>query len=148
MRPSHTRTIALLALVALTAALTGCSVYDQVFGTGSSSRTILTAQSISLRSDHPANAADPTGAAVIGSNETIRFTAIGTFSVNGSATLTTNDCSSGVVWTSSNPAVAIPGADGRVMAHGTSGVTSITATSPALGTIPPLTSNSITLTIQ
>src|SRR4051812_17700424 len=148
MRPRILRRIGLLALVTSTTALTGCAVYDDVFGTGGSKRTILTAQSISLRSDHPANPSDPTGPAVIGSNETIRFTAIGTFTVNGTATLTTNDCSAGVVWTSSSRAVALPGADGRIMAHGTAGTASITATSPAVGEIPAITSNSITLTIQ
>lgn len=148
MRPPMTRRIALLALLASTAALTGCAVYDDVFGTGSSKRTILTAQSISLSSDHPASAGDPTGPAVIGSNDTIRFTTLGTFTVNGTATLTTNDCTAGVVWTSSNPSLALPGADGRVMAHGSAGTALITATSPALGTIPALTSNSISLTIQ
>ena len=139
----------LLAVTFSAVTLAGCSTFDDLLGINSSSKTIiLTPKSISLRSDSPANAADPTGAAVIGSAGTVRFTVIGTFSVNASATLQTNDVSAGVVWQSTNPTLALPGADGRVVGHGSAGVASITATSPAHGDIPALTSNSISLTIQ
>lgn len=149
MRPSLPRKITLLALAASLVAAVGCTSINDLLGTGGgSTRKVLTLQSISLRSDQPANPADPTGPATISSNGSVRFSAIGTFLVGGTLTLQTNDVSAGVVWTSSNPELALPGADGRVVAHGSAGTASITATSPALGTIPAITSNSITLTIQ
>lgn len=144
------RRVALLALATgLLAVTAACSDLDNLLGINQGSKAVLLKiQSISLRSDHPANAAAPTGPAVIGSNDIIRFQAIGTFLIVGTMNLQTNDVSGGVIWTSSAPTVAIPGADGRVAAHGTSGTALITATSPAIGDIPALSSNSISLTIQ
>src|SRR4051812_36452035 len=115
------RALLLSAIVPAFAALSGCSLYDRIFGIGGSTR-LLQIQSISLLSDHPVNAAVPTGDAVLGSTGTIRFTAMGTFLVVGTTTLTTSDVSSAVVWESSAPQIALPGADGKVMAHGSSGV--------------------------
>lgn len=145
------RRAALLAVAAAALATAGCSSitteFDNLFGIGSSKANVLIIQSMQLRSDRPSVISDPTSPVVLGSNDTVRFTAVGTFLIEGTLTTQTNDVSAGVVWASSNPGFALPGSDGRVAARGSAGTASITATSPALGSIPALTSNAIALTI-
>ena len=154
MNLRRTRIRASLALLGFAAAgvgISGCGVTsindlkDRLFG-GTSSVT-LQIQSIQLRSDH-ALGADPTGPAAVSTNSVIRFRAIGTFTVNGTLSTETNDVSGGVVWTSTDPSLLFPAADGRALASSSTGTVTITATSPAIGTIPALNSNPITVTIQ
>lgn len=151
MRPSkRLRTsLSLLTLAAGSVAVVGCTQIQDTLGISSSDkRTILTLQSIELRSDHPATPGAVTGPAVAGTNQIVRFTAIGTFQVDSGATTETNDVSAGVVWTTSDPGYAFPGADGRLVTPGSAGTVTVSASTPALGSIPALSTNAITLTVQ
>lgn len=138
------------ALVAVALATAACSSYDSVQKLknhllGTSSTTVLTIQSITIRSDHPVDPNDPGGDAVVTTAGTVvKLTAIGTFSINGTATTATNDVTSGVVWQSSDPTFLFPGADGRVVVESTGTVT-FSAVTPSIGSLPSFSSNSIVL---
>jgi hypothetical protein len=153
-RPTLSRSArlgALAGVLALTAAAmgaSGCAQYDKLFNPSSGGGQTLELQSISVKTDHPVTPSDPTGPAVASSGQIVQFTATGTFLILGSATLTTNDVTNAVLWVSTAPDIALPGSDGRVLAGASGGIATITATSPAVGSIPALTSNAITLSIQ
>ena len=135
----------MLALIATA----GCEAVDELLGRGSSNQDTLRLESIALTTDHPVDPNTPGGAALATNGAIVRFIATGTFvNVKDAGDVSELDISSAVVWTSSVPAFALPGADGRVAISTTTGSATITATTPAVGDIPALTSNSITLTVQ
>ena len=142
------RPVRLFLLLALTATA-GCS-FSQVenfFGFKKSGPTTLQLISIAIQSDHPVDPLSPAGpaAAVLGTS--VRFTCIGTFEqVDKPSVLTTADVTSSVIWDSSDPHVAQPGADGYAFTS-SSGTTVIQAFTPPVGVISAFTSSAITLTV-
>ncbi len=136
---------AALAVFGLVAA-SGCDVADRLFGgDGGGDSDTLRLQSIEISSDRPVDPAAPTGPASVAVGTTIRFTATGTYLNLDEETTSTRDVTGSVVWTSSDPAYALPASDGRLQVT-TNGSASISASSPAVGDIPALESNVITLT--
>ena len=160
MTQSSLRRLTLLTLASVAILAAGCQgwttfsnnvgvEYDRAFGIRAGGAVLLQLQAIQLRSDHSIDPAQLSGPAQVQTGDVVKFSAIGLFLQEGSASLATNDVSSGVVWTSTNPSLGLPGADGRIAAQGTAeGQVTIIATTPGFGTIPAIQSNPITLTIQ
>ncbi len=138
------RSVLLLALFSSA----GCDAVDELLGRGGTKVETLRLESIALTTDHPADPGVPGGAAIATNGSIVRFIATGTFvNVDDAADVSEEDVSSAVLWSSSTPSF-LPGADGRIAITGSTGTATITASTPAVGDIPALTSNSITLTVQ
>lgn len=133
---------------ALIGGATGCEVVEDLLGTGSSgSPDRLLLQSLELESDHPLSAADPAGAAVATNGALVRFTVIGHY-INlddGDAPLE-RSVSGSVLWESSDPVLAQPASDGRLLTTST-GTFTISASNPASGDVLALESNAIVLSV-
>lgn len=140
----------MFAVAAILAAATGCEVVEDLLGTGggpdNADRLVL--QSLTLESDHPAVAGELQGAAVGTSGTLVRFDATGNFiNIDAGDEPLDRDVSGSVLWKSSNPLVASPGSDGRVLLT-TTGTAIISVSSPAAGDVPALESNEILLTVM
>lgn len=136
------------ALLVLLAASAGCDAVDELLGRNDSDVETLRLEGLAITTDHPADPNVPGGAALATNGAIVRFTATGTFrNLDTDATLE-QDVSSAVIWSSTDPSFALPGADARVAVRTTTGSATITASTPAVGDIPAFTSNAITLTAQ
>ena len=140
------RSVRLCLLLSLTATA-GCTTLEDFFGLKKSAPTTLQLVGISIASDHPVNPLAPGGPAAAALGTAVRFTCTGTFEdVNKPSVLTTADVTSSVIWDSSDPLVAQPGADGAAFTN-SSGTTVIQAFTPAVGNITAFASSAITLTV-
>jgi hypothetical protein len=136
------------ALLLLLFVCAGCDAVDELFGRDETKRDTLRLQSIAITTDHPVDPNVPGGAAVATNGAIVRFIATGTFVNIETDAVSEGNISSAVAWESDAPAFLLPGSDGRVAITTTAGSATITASTPAVGEIPALTSNSITLTVQ
>lgn len=137
------------ALLAVAAGTAGCDQFNDLLGIGRKSPDRLQLQSLSLWSDHPEDLAEPTGNAVATTSGVVQFLVTGTFlNLDQLGVTVERDVTGAVLWTTTDPTL-IPGGDGRLAVTGSSGgSTVLTATSPAVGDLPAMASNPITLTIH
>ena len=133
---------------ALAAGASGCDVIEDVFGGGGAAEEDeLQLNAITIESDHPEVPGSPSGAAVASNGELVRFIAIGHFlNLDEDNQQEDHPVTGSVLWTSSNPALAQPASDGRVIVTGT-GTAAISARAPATGSLPEIVSNEIVLTV-
>ena len=145
MRPR----LALLALSSTLLVVGGCDVVDGIFGGSQKGdrRDTHVLQAIRVETDHPIDVAVPGGAAVATDGELVRFSAIGDFiNIDENDEPLSRPVTASVVWESSAPQMALPGADGYVTVLG-SGLVTIIARTPAAGEVPAFESDPIALTI-
>lgn len=134
---------------AILAAATGCEVVEDLLGTGGNGGEAdrLVLQSLTLQSDHPVAAGDVTGAAVATNGALVRFEVVGHYiNIDEGDAPSERDVTAAVLWESTDPLVAQPGSDGRVLLT-TTGTTTISVSTPAAGDVPALESNEILLTV-
>lgn len=128
----------------------GCTIVEDLLGTGGGGNGAdrLLLQSLELRSDHPVIADDFTGAAVATNGALVRFDVLGHYiNLDEGDAPVERLITGSVMWTSSNPAVAEPASDGRVLVT-TTGSAVISVSNPAAGDVPALESNEIVLTVM
>lgn len=150
MMPPFMRLRVRSILLAAACTLAGCTVVEDLLGTGTgqthADRLIL--QSLELESDHPAVAGELTGAATATNGALVRFNVTGHYiNIDEDDAPVERTITGSVLWTSSAPDIALPGSDGRVLVT-TTGTATISVSSPAAGDVAALHSNEIVLTVM
>ena len=137
-----------LALLAVTTGVVGCSDLQNLFGITKTTPDVLRLSGITILSDHPVAPGSPGGDASAVLGTTVRFTAVGSFmNVSKGNALSSSLVTGSVLWTSSVPGVAFPGADGHAVCA-SAGTTVIRAVTPSVGDIAAFTSNTISLGVH
>ena len=148
IRPVRGGSKRLLVAAAIIGGATGCEVVDDLLGGGGAGHADrLLLQSLLLQSDHPAVAGELAGAAVATNGALVRFNVTGNYiNIDKHDEPVQRTISGSVMWESSDPALAQPASDGRLLVTST-GAFTISVSNPAAGDVLALESNAIVLTV-
>ena len=147
IRPVRGASKRILVAAALIGGATGCEVVDDLLGNGSSGHPDrLVLQSLVLQSDHPVVATELAGAAVATNGALVRFTVVGHYINIDAGDAPIERPVTGSVLLESDPPLAQPASDGRLLTTST-GTFTISASSPAAGDVVALESNAIVLSV-
>lgn len=138
----------MLAAAVVIGSATGCEIVDDLLGNGGAGHADrLLLQSLELESDHPAVPAEPAGAAVATNGALVSFDVTGHYiNLDNDDAPVERTITGSVLWESSDPGLAQPASDGRLLTTST-GAFTISVSTPPAGDVPALESNPIVLTV-